>query len=330
VEAEAAAAAAADAKKVRAKEKKEAQRQRARLRAAVGDLAAAPGVGGPSLGPGSLADAVDDLCAALGATALSTLADAAADAGVPAPDRAAAVREAVKNLAELKAAEAAAKEADRAARAAAEAADAAGAARARAAEWGAEEVRLLQKALTKFPAGTPKRWEAVAAAVRTRSVNEVIDMVKHGLASGKFAAPSTAAFAAPVAKGAAAAGIASAASTRAEAFTDVDVPLAGDAAAVLGGEGGGGGGAAADATSPAKAAPASPAASPTSATAAPEAPWTEAQELALVRALKAHGKDAADRWDLVAGEVAGKTKAECVRRFKALKEGLKAKKAGGA
>ena len=53
------------------------------------------------------------------------------------------------------------------------------------------------------------------------------------------------------------------------------------------------------------------------------------QRLALVRALKTHGKELADRWDRVAGEVEGKSRAECVRRFKALKEGLKAKKAGG-
>jgi len=329
VEAEAAAAAAADAQKVRAKEKKEAQRQRARLRAAVAELEAAPGVGGPSLGPGSLSDAVDDLCAALGATALSTLADAASAPAVPALDRAAAVREAAANVAGLKAAEAAAKEAERVERAAADKADAAGAARARAAEWGAEEVRMLQKALTKFPAGTPKRWEAVAGAVRTRGVNEVIDMAKHGLASGKFAAPSTASFSAPAGKGAAATGIASAASTRAEAFTDVAVPvLAGDAAVAPGG--GVNGEAAASPAKAAAAAPtaSSPTASPGAAGAdAAAAPWTEAQELALVRALKTHGKDLADRWDRVAGEVEGKTRAECVRRFKALKEGLKAKKA---
>ncbi len=35
--------------------------------------------------------------------------------------------------------------------------------------------------------GTVKRWETVAAYVRTRSVNEVLDMVKHGLKAGKFA-----------------------------------------------------------------------------------------------------------------------------------------------
>jgi hypothetical protein len=32
-----------------------------------------------------------------------------------------------------------------------------------------------------------KRWEQVAAYVRTRTVDEVLDMVKHGLKAGKFA-----------------------------------------------------------------------------------------------------------------------------------------------
>ena len=35
--------------------------------------------------------------------------------------------------------------------------------------------------------GTAKRWDAVAGYVRTRTVEEVLDMVKHGLKAGKFA-----------------------------------------------------------------------------------------------------------------------------------------------
>ncbi len=35
--------------------------------------------------------------------------------------------------------------------------------------------------------GTVKRWEAVAGYVRTRGVDEVLDMVKHGLKAGRFA-----------------------------------------------------------------------------------------------------------------------------------------------
>ncbi len=35
--------------------------------------------------------------------------------------------------------------------------------------------------------GTAKRWDQVAAYVRTRTVDEVLDMIKHGLRAGKFA-----------------------------------------------------------------------------------------------------------------------------------------------
>ena len=35
--------------------------------------------------------------------------------------------------------------------------------------------------------GTAKRWEQVAAYVRTRTVDEVVEMVKHGLKAGRLA-----------------------------------------------------------------------------------------------------------------------------------------------
>lgn len=43
---------------------------------------------------------------------------------------------------------------------------------------------MLKKALDKFPPGTSKRWEAVQGYVRTRTVEEILDMVKHGLKAG--------------------------------------------------------------------------------------------------------------------------------------------------
>ena len=43
---------------------------------------------------------------------------------------------------------------------------------------------MLRKALDKFPPGTGKRWEVVQGYVRTRTVEEILDMVKHGLKSG--------------------------------------------------------------------------------------------------------------------------------------------------
>ncbi len=48
----------------------------------------------------------------------------------------------------------------------------------------AVQVRMLRKALDKFPPGTSKRWEQVQAYVRTRTVEEVLDMVSHACLSG--------------------------------------------------------------------------------------------------------------------------------------------------
>jgi hypothetical protein len=51
------------------------------------------------------------------------------------------------------------------------------------------QVRMLRRALDRFPAGTGKRWEVVQAYVRTRTVDEILDMVKHGLKAGGGSAP---------------------------------------------------------------------------------------------------------------------------------------------
>lgn len=58
---------------------------------------------------------------------------------------------------------------------------------ARAKTWSEDEVRMLEKAVVKFPQGTAKRWEQVAAYVRTRTVDEIMEMVKTGLKTGKMA-----------------------------------------------------------------------------------------------------------------------------------------------
>ena len=284
VEAEAAAVAAAAAKKVREREKKAAQKARARVRGSVGPLVD-----------------VEDVCTALDALALDALADAIAASDDGGEAALAAARDAVDAA---KHAAAADKLKARSAASAAEAAAAAEAARARRAAWSEEEVRLLQKALTKIPTGTPKRWEAVAALVRTRDVDEVVDMVKHGLTAARYA-PKQAGFeiAAKRAGAVAAAGGAEA-SRRDVAFTDVQVGRPGTPG------------------TPATGKP--PVAPPAPAAAA--AVWSADDELALVRALKKHGKDDPDRWAAVAADT-GKPAAACVRKFKEMKEAAKARKA---
>lgn len=87
-------------------------------------------------------------------------------------------------------------------------------------EWTDEELRLLDKAVKKFPQGTPKRWEQVAAYVRTRPLDEVLLMVKdrQGASSARMKAQEDW-------KGAAKkrAEVTSAADIRDHAFTDVQV-----------------------------------------------------------------------------------------------------------
>jgi DnaJ family protein C protein 2 len=56
--------------------------------------------------------------------------------------------------------------------------------------------------------------------------------------------------------------------------------------------------------------------------------WNEEQELALVQALKQCGKELPDRWERISALVPGKTKAQCFKRFKELREVFRTKKGG--
>jgi DnaJ family protein C protein 2 len=283
VAAAAAAVAAAAEKKQREKDKKAAQKARSRLRAAAGDAY------------------VDDLCAALATAALDDLS-AALSGGGEAEGLLAAARDAVDAAKE---AEKMAKAAGRAVASASDDKAAAAAAATAAAQWSAEEVRLLQRALTKFPAGTPKRWDAVAAAVRTRTVDDVVAMVKHGLAAGKFAPVAAGFTIAPKRQANVAAAGGAERSGRDVAFTDVAVMAA----------------------APAAAAPATPAAAPAATPPPPTTPaaWTEAEELLLVRTLKALPKDAPGRWAKV-GDAVGRPPVDCMKRFKDIKDAARARK----
>jgi len=329
-------------------------------------------------------DDVERLCGALDAARLCAACDAAmaALAAGTGPDGArAALADALDGVGRKAGEEAAAREATL--RGTAAALDSAASREhekkvAAMREWTAEELRLLDKAAAKYPTGTPRRWEQVSAYVRTRTLEDVLLMVKE-----KGGASATRARQQEDWKGNAKrrAEVTSAADLREEAFTDVAVgpePAWEEAAWGGGGEeeegeekeqptqtrppakaanGGGGAAAAAAAAKVPAAAPAAAAAppaaapaSPPSAAAAPAAPpaadWSEAQELALVKALKVVPKDAApaaggkaaaggdgggaDRWERVAALVPGKTKAQCARRFKEIKGAFKAAKEAAA
>ena len=66
----------------------------------------------------------------------------------------------------------------------------------------------------------------------------------------------------------------------------------------------------------------------TAASAVPDADgWMEGQVAALVAAMKKFGKGEEDRWSKIAAAVPGKTPSQCVKRFKSLRDTVRAKKA---
>ena len=81
------------------------------------------------------------------------------------------------------------------------------------------------------------------------------------------------------------------------------------------------------AATPAPAAAATPAAG---AAAAAAGEWSAAQQSALEQALKQFPASDGERWEKIANAVPGKTKGECVARFKQIVAALKAKKAAAA
>ena len=57
-----------------------------------------------------------------------------------------------------------------------------------------------------------------------------------------------------------------------------------------------------------------------------EDPWSQAQQKALEAAIKQFPKGATERWERIANKVPGKTKDQCIQRFKTLAEMVKKKK----
>eukprot|EP00887_Chlorella_sp_A99_P003237 scaffold9.g3237.t1 len=322
--------AAAEARKQRQADKKLLQKERARLRRLVALALAASSGGGGGEGEEEVGEEeVEQLCSSLALPDMQALCEALAAGGGASARQRGALGAALASVRAAAAGEAAQREAAHAAALAAQEAAQRQEAAHRSAKlqaWDEEEVRMLRRALERFPPGTTKRWEQVQAYVRTRTVDEILDMVKHSLKSGKFAgAQQTDTFVIAKKRQGNLANTAQA-DTRAAAFSDVSVTLKGEAAALLdpaatavangaAASGGGGGGAVAQA------------AAPKTVASAGSGEWTEAQELALVKACKSVGKDAEDRWGAIAALVPGKTKQQCFKRFKELKEGFKSKKA---
>lgn len=193
-------------------------------------------------------------------------------------------------------------------------------------EWTRQEMDQLKKLLVKLPRGTPQRWEAIAAALGSgrRAADDVIRSAKavalqkpsdrdaYGafLAQRRTSSKAAAAAAAAAARGGAAAAATAAVvpTSRWEVDgTEPDPPAAnGTAAAAAAGvgpetdaaaAGGGAGGAV----------------------------WTDAQDRALLQALKEFPKETALRWERVATAVSAHSKQQCFKRFTELRENFRKK-----
>ncbi|EFJ31935.1 hypothetical protein SELMODRAFT_87098 [Selaginella moellendorffii] len=183
--------------------------------------------------------------------------------------------------------------------------------------WTREEVDLLRKAMAKYPKGTSQRWEVVSNYIGTgRSVEEILKAIKTVLLQKP---DSSKAFDTFLQKRKAPSSIASPLSTRAEEGTELPGQENGASAARVPESGekekdkepslangktsvpedGGGG---------------------------EQDAWSETQELALVKALKTFPKETAQRWERIAAAVPGKSKAQCFKKFAALRENFRSKK----
>jgi hypothetical protein len=164
-------------------------------------------------------------------------------------------------------------------------------------EWTAEELQLLTRGMQKYPVGTNKRWEVIQGLIgSTKTVGQVIEMSKI-VASKKVIDPVEL----KVSKKAEP-NIAASAAIAAD--VDYERVAAGRSTASV------------TATKPAA----------TGTSTAEE--WTPEQQKQLEEAMKKFPStlSPAERWTLIADHVSGKTKQECVARFKYIRELIAAKK----
>ena len=215
-------------------------------------------------------------------------------------------------------------------------------------EWTAQETELLAKAQVKFPGGVPERWERVAefinnlaspcharsadeAVKRVRDVRKELERAKAVAVKAaveviaereRTAAERKAALAGPKAKPPPpAASSAPTATASAATRTEEAAPPAPPLPSLPPGLG---------AVANAEMAP-PPSAAPAAASARPADPWSLEQQRSLETALKKFPASVgAERWDRIAEQVVGKTKGECVKRYKEIVAALKKAKQGDA
>lgn len=175
--------------------------------------------------------------------------------------------------------------------------------------WSAQETALLKKALLKFPRGTRNRWEVVAQFCG-RSVEEVIATQKSELQKKP---EDDKAFMAFLEQRKAPPEIRSPLTARADAGDTPEAKGSGTGGVLNG----------------VKAAGGAVANGSANGVVDESDSWSEAQEVALVKALKAFPKETPARWERIMQAVPGKTKAQCFKKFQAMRETFRAKKSEG-
>ncbi|PHJ22142.1 hypothetical protein CSUI_003998 [Cystoisospora suis] len=175
---------------------------------------------------------------------------------------------------------------------------------ARQSSWTPDELSLLAKGLQKFPGGTPRRWKLIADLIGTKTQEEVVEKTKEmsegaslkamgskisQVAFDQFKVHNQGAF------------------KKIEA--DPDQKDVGD-------------------TSTGATQGASGCSRVTENGTSPE--WSPAQQMSLEKALAKYPSTMPvnERWSAIAEEVPGKTKKECVERFKQIRAAILAKKKG--
>lgn len=208
--------------------------------------------------------------------------------------------------------------------------------------WSKQEVDLLRKAVAKYPKGTSQRWEVVSNYLGTsRTVDEILRGVKTVLLQKPDSAKAFDSFLQKRKVGNSL--IYSPLSTR-EALADDALNCESASSNVVGNGSMSGGKGSVDGPKQSKAvASAKKDENGTEMRDDPPKPlpvndtvvngglegdegWSEAQEVALVKAIKVFSKDTANRWDRIASAVPGKNKAQCFKKFSALRENFRSSK----
>ncbi|XP_024401147.1 uncharacterized protein [Physcomitrium patens] len=191
--------------------------------------------------------------------------------------------------------------------------------------WSKQEVDLLRKAVQKFPKGTSQRWEVIANYMRSsRSADEIVKAVKTVLVQKPN---SSKAFDSSLQKN--------------TGNVVTDSPLLtkeneGGYPQTCNGTAGGeksqeNGASGRRRENGAELKNVTPGIAQSDGTVPNGGPaegeeWSEAQEVALVNAIKAFPKDTVNRWDRIATSVPGKSKAQCLKKFAGLRDSFRSSK----